>query len=71
MLVVVEVVVVELALEKRERLRGVVYGDAADGPHGSEVLHLLIEDGLGVLQELQPAEVAIGASCVEAAAGCR
>jgi hypothetical protein len=52
MLVVVEVVVVELALEKRERLRGVVHGDAADGPHGSQVLHLMIEDGLGVLQEL-------------------
>ena len=67
------VVVVELAVEEGERLRGVVNGDAPDGPYGGQVLHLVMEDRLGVLQELQPVEVAIGSAVVEAGAGagCR
>ena len=50
----VVVVVVRVALEEGERLRGAVHGDAPDGPHRGEVpdaAAALREDGLRVVQE--------------------
>ena len=55
--VAMRVVVVVVALQERERLRGVVHGDAPDGPHGRQVPAeaaagaALGEDGLGVVQK--------------------
>jgi hypothetical protein len=42
-----------VALEEGERLRGVVHGDAADGPHRGQVPEAarVRQDGLGVVQE--------------------
>lgn len=57
----VVVVVVRVALQERERLRGVVHGDAPDGPHGGQVpaAAAFREDGLGVVQEREDAEVGV------------
>jgi len=55
--VAMRMVVVRVALQEGERLRGVVHGDAPDGPHGGQVpaeaaaAAALREDRLGVVQE--------------------
>lgn len=59
------VVVVRVALQEGERLRGVVHGDATDGPHGGQVpaeaAAALREDGLGVVQEREAGQVGVRA----------
>jgi hypothetical protein len=62
------VVAMRVALQEvEERLRGVVHGDAPDGPRGCQVpaeaaaAALREEDGLGVVQEREAHQVGVGA----------